>query len=99
MGNMLLTHTHTHTATGHSVCVCVCVCVPPTDLCVCLALLYVLLGLYERGLPFCVAGAVLRVSLLLLVSMATVVVRLTGTHPGERQRRQQKRVNNTMKQK
>ena len=55
--------------------------VSTTDLCVCLTLLYVLLGLCEWGLPFCVAGAVLRVSLLLQISMATLVFRLRGTHP------------------
>lgn len=68
---------------GMSMCVHVCVCVSPTDPCVFLALLYVLLGLFEWGLPLCVAGIVLRVSMLLLISMATLVYRLTGTHPGK----------------
>lgn len=69
------------------VCVCLCACVSPTDLCVFLALLYVLLGLFERGLPLCVAGSVFRVSMLLLISMATLVYRLTGTHPGKKKKK------------
>ena len=67
------------------ICVCIyaCVSVSPTDLCVFLALLHVLLFLCEWGLPFCVAGTVLRVRLLLFISTATLVCRLTRTHPGE----------------
>lgn len=78
---------------GMNLCVHVCACLSPTDLCIFLALLYVLLGLFERGLPLCVAGSVFRVGMLLLISMATLVYRLTGTHPGKTK----KKVDKTMK--
>lgn len=41
----------------------------------------VLLGLVQRGLHLCVAGSVFRVGVLLLVSITTLIYRLTGTTP------------------
>lgn len=60
--------------------VCGLLCAPPTDLCV-----FVLLG--EGGLPLWITGTGLCLTMLLLISTATMVYRLSRSHPGNQNNR------------